>query len=304
MANIQWCLTKPKHTQHLCTYDRCHAMRMETVLITCKYCGSENVVKYGKRGDTQYYWCKDCNHTFAWNNALPGMRYPSEQIAAAISLFYDGLSFDAIRRQLDSLYQIYPSDSTVYEWIVRFTKFAVKEAKLSDIQVGDIWIADETVLKIDTGDVWFWDIIDDETRFLLASHMSMSRTTKDAEMLMSKALEATSKAPKVIITDKLRAYLDGIELVFGADTKHVLSEGFTIEPNTNLIERFHGTLKARTKVMRGMQNRETARLIMDGWLVHYNFFRPHEALGNKTPAKVAKAIFPYSNWKDIVAAYK
>jgi putative transposase len=304
MENIKWCTATPKNTQHLCNYERCHAVRTETVLITCKYCGSDNVVKYGKRGATQYYWCKDCNHTFAWNNALPGMRYPSEQIAAAISLFYDGLSFDAIRRQLDSLYQIYPSDSTVYEWVVRFTKFAVKEAKFCDIQVGELWLADETVLKIDTGDVWFWDIIDDETRFLLASHMSTSRTTKDAEILMSKAFEATNKAPRVIITDKLRAYLDGIELVFGTDTKHVLSHGFKIEPNTNLIERFHGTLKARTKIMRGMQNRETARLIMDGWLVHYNFFRPHEALGNKTPSEVAKAKFPYSNWKDVVLAYK
>jgi transposase InsO family protein len=73
-----------------------------------------------------------------------------------------------------------------------------------------------------------------------------------------------------------------------------------VEPNTNLIERFHGTLKARTKVMRGMQNRETARLIMDGWLVHYNFFRPHEALGNKTPGEMAKVGFPYKTWKDVV----
>jgi transposase-like protein len=125
------------------------------------------------------------------------MRYPPEQIASALSQFYDGLSIDAIRRQLQHDYNIYPSDSTVYEWVVRFTKEAVKEAKLSDVHVGDVWVADETVLKIDTGDVWFWDIIDDRTRFLLASHMSMTRTTKDAQTLMGKALAVASKPPRV-----------------------------------------------------------------------------------------------------------
>jgi transposase-like protein len=146
------------------------------------------------------------------------MRYSSEQIAAALSMFYDGLSLNAIRRQLQSIYAVYPSDSTVYEWIVRFTRKAVSEARDEMAEVGNVWIADETVLKIDNANVWFWDIIDDETRFLLASHISFARTTQDAEKLMTRALKAAGKAPKVIITDKLRAYLDGIELVFGRDT--------------------------------------------------------------------------------------
>jgi len=172
-----------------------------------------------------------------------------------------------------------------------------------DVHVGDTWVADETVLKLDKGiQIWFWDIEDSKIRFLLASHMSVTRGIQDAKQLMMKAYQTAKKHPRAIITDKLAAYLDGIELVFGADAKHVQSKGFTVEPNTNLIERFHGTLKARTKVMRGMHNRETARLIMDGWLVHYNFFRPHESLADRTPASVAKASFPYYSWKDVVIA--
>ena len=277
---------------------QCQAVSTEA--ITCKYCGSTNVVKYGKKGDTQYYLCKDCGHTFAWNNALPGMRYPPDQIATAISLFYDGLSIDAIRRQIDSIYKVYPSDSTVYEWIVRFSRRAVKEARFTNLKVGDLWIADETMLNIDGQNVWFWDVIDDETRFLLASRVSYTRTTRDAQALFEQASKRADKIPETVITDKLYAYLDGIELVFGGDAEHVLSEGFRIQPNTNLIERFHGTLKARTKVMRGLKNLESAIEFTDGWLVNYNFFRPHEALGNKTPAQVAKADFQYKSWKDVV----
>ena len=272
-----------------------------TCSITCKHCGSTNVMKYGTKGRLQYYKCNDCHRKFAGNNAIPGMRFPPNQVAAAVSMYYDGLSIDAIRRQLQSQYNIYPSDSTVYEWVIRFTEAAVKEAKITDVKVGDIWIADETVLKMDEGkDVWFWDVIDDKTRFLLASYISLTRTTLSAKALMDKAAERAGKAPRIVITDKLAAYFDGIELAFGAYTKHIPSQGFSVEPNTNLIERFHGTLKARTKVMRGMKNKETAKLITDGWLVHYNFFRPHEALNNKTPGQIAKAAFKYKSWQDVV----
>jgi hypothetical protein len=121
---------------------------------------------------------------------------------------------------------------------------------------------------------------------------------------MRKAAERAGKIPKVVITDKLAAYLDGVEIAFGADTEHVRSKGFTIQPNTNLIERFHGTLKDRTKVMRGLKNVESAIEFTDGWLVHYNFFRPHSVLGDKTPAEAAGLQSPYKNWADVVNSSK
>jgi hypothetical protein len=61
----------------------------------------------------------------------------------------------------------------------------------------------------------------------------------------------------------------------------------------------HGTIKSRTKVMRGLHTVESARLFLDGWLVHYNFFRPHMSLRDRTPAQVAGIRFPLRNWKDV-----
>jgi hypothetical protein len=116
---------------------------------------------------------------------------------------------------------------------------------------------------------------------------------------MKQAYERTGKTPRVIYTDKLRAYLEGIEKVFGADTRHTQGGPFDVENNTNLIERFHGTLKERTKVMRGLHTIESARRFLDGWLVHYNFFRPHTSLRDMTPAQVAGIKFPFRNWKDV-----
>ena len=266
----------------------------------CKFCGSRRIVRYGHWQNQQRWWCKDCKRKFADNDAPPNMKTPSVQIASALSMFYEGMSLNAIRRHLEQTYNNCPSDSTVYGWVSKYTKVAVSKAKGYKADVGDVWIADETVLKIGGRKLWFWDIIDDKTRFLLASHISLTRTTSSARTLMESAAKRADKAPKVVITDKLQAYLDGIELAFGAETRHIPSKKLTAGPGTQLIERFHGTLKARTKIMRGLKKKETATLIMNGWLVHYNFFRPHEGLQNKTPAEKAGVKFPYRNWLDIV----
>jgi transposase-like protein len=229
------------------------------------------------------------------------MKTPIDQVGAAIGMYYEGQSLNKVCRLLNQIYHSYPSDSTVYRWVVRFTKRAVNEAENYKPNVGDLWVADETVLDIDGKNVWFWDIIDAKTRFLLASRLSRSRTIKEATLLMNEAKRRAGKSPKTILTDKLAAYLDGIELVFGADTKHIQSKPFTIENSTNLIERFHGTLKDRTKIMRGLKDIKSARLITEGWLLHYNYIRPHEALKGKTPAEVAGIKYPYHNWEGVVA---
>ncbi len=91
-----------------------------------------------------------------------------------------------------------------------------------------------------------------------------------------------------------------MELAFGAETKHIAAKKLTAKPGTQLIERFQSTLKDRTKVMRSFFRKGTAKIVTDGWLAHYNFFRPHSALNEKTPAEVAGADSPFKNWADVV----
>ena len=270
----------------------------------CKYCGSTDIVRYGRVNAVQYWWCKDCKRKFADNDALPDMKTPIMQVASALSMYYRGMSIDEIRAHLNQQYNASPSSSTIYYWICRFTEEAEAKTRDHKPNVGYVWVADETILNIGGKKVWFWDLIDVKTRFLLASHMSYTRTTQHAQALVEKAVVRAGKAPKVIITDRLSAYLDGVELALGGDTQHVQSRGFALKPNTNLIERFHGILKSRTKVMRGLKTPETALLFLDGWLTYYNFFRPHETLGNKTPAEKAGLNIPLKNWLDVVKQSK
>jgi len=217
-------------------------------------------------------------------------------------MYYEGMSVKAIRRNLQQEYGNMPSTATIYEWIQKYTQYATDSIKgYEPKNIGDTWIADETVLEIDGQNVWLWDIIDDKTRYLLATRISRSRTTQDAQMLIDRAIKTAVKEPKKVITDKLASYLD---VRYGKDAEHIQSRPFAVGDNTQLIERFHSTLKQRTKVMRGLKNIDTAHDFIEGWLVHYNYLRPHTALNDKTPAEVAGIDFPYKNWADIIRKHK
>ena len=273
----------------------------EKDLVDCKFCGSVNVVRNGTFRSVQRWLCKSCGRAFVDNQALPKMKTSINQIADSISMYYRGMSLNDIRGHSGQEYKNHPSDSAIYNWVVRFSKIAVEETKRHTPKVGDTWIADETALFVGGNHrYWLLDVIDSDTRYLLASRLSPTRTSKDIALLMKEAHRKAGKAPKRILTDKWQAYLNGIELVFGAEAKHIQSSPFEGKDSTAIIERWHGTLKDRTKVMRGFKQAKTARLILDGWLVFYNYFRPHESLNDKPPAQVAGIKFPFKNWLDVV----
>ncbi len=52
--------------------------------------------------------------------------------------------------------------------------------------------------------------------------------------------------------------------------------------------------------MRDLKGEESAQLVMDGWGIHYNFFRPHMGLGGKTPAEAAGIKYSVKNWIEVV----
>jgi putative transposase len=293
-------------------------LKVTTEKVLCKNCGSPRVVKHGSYKGKQWWLCRDCGKSWTDNNAVFHGHLPAECVSYALGAYYDGLSLNAIRRNLKSQYDVYPSSATIFDWINKYTQKAISETATLNPKVGDIWIADESYVRIDqrkdgTGQdvenpyskskkgkwVIFWDIIDADTRFLLASLVTTTRSSTDAKKLMELAAKRARKAPRVVVTDKLKAYIEGIELAYGADTNHIQGSPFDVEANTNLIERFHGSLKARTKVMRGLRNPESTKFFTDGWLAYYNFLRPHMSLG-MTPAQASYIKCPSNDWSELI----
>lgn len=280
--------------------------KLKTERLKCRYCGSDIVWKYGKnRSGVQRYKCPKCDKVFLDKDALPKMRVSVRQLGDVIGQYYGGMSLKELRRQFEQQHNESLSRSSFDRWLARFSKIATDEANKYHPKVGDTWLADECVLKIGGKNVWCWDIIDSDTRFLLATHLSLTRTTQDARELMDKAARTAGRVPKAVITDSLRAYIDGIELAFGSETKHIQSQPFAeADLSTNKIERWHSTLRTRMDIMRGLKSLKTAQTLLDGWLVHYNFFRPHESLENRTPAEAAGVKFSYKDWLDVIESQR
>jgi len=277
--------------------------------VVCKFCGRQNTRKYGFSKGVQAYFCNDCQRKFIGTDALAHGRVSPSFIANALNEYYDGLSFHEIEHKIDRQTDAGISHTAVINWVNKYTNEAIRQTKDLHPKVGNVWIADETYIKTDikTKDpkgVVFWDIIDADTRFLLASRITTTRNIQDAKQLMELAAKRADKTPKVVVTDKLAAYIDGIELAYGSDAKHWQGSPFSVERSTALIERFHNTLKDRTKVMRDLRDRNTLKRFTDGYLVHYNFFRQNMALGNKTPAEAAGLKYDSHSWFDVVGVKK
>lgn len=268
--------------------------------VACKYCQSTNTRKYGFVGGVQNYFCNACRRKFKVDDRLYRMKTPYTQVASALDDYYKGKSINEIRDSLNVHYNNLPSSKSVYGWIVKYTDDVSKRFRDYHPEVGNVWVADETVLDIDGKNVWMYDIIDEKTRYLLATRITTARTTKDAQLLMEQAEERAGKKPRLVITDKQNSYLDGIELAYGSDTEHVQSNPFAPTEDTQRIERFHGTLKERTKVMRGLKSIDTAIQFIDGYIAYYNYLRPHESLGGKTPAESANVDYTAKSWADVI----
>ncbi|MBI4180511.1 MAG: DDE-type integrase/transposase/recombinase [Chloroflexi bacterium] len=242
------------------------------------------------------------------STALPRGRVSASFIANALQEYYSGMSLHSIEENIEAQTDGDISHVAVNKWINKFTNKAIRETQHLHPNVGDTWIADETYIQTDVKGtdpkgVVFWDIIDAKTRFLLASRVTTTRSTQDAKQLMELAAKRAGKTPKIVVTDKLAAYIDGIELAFGADTIHRQGSPFKLlgtGKNTSLIERFHNSLKERTKVMRDLRDKDTLKRFTDGWLVYYNFFRPNMALNELPPAQVAGLEYDWHSWADVV----
>ena len=133
----------------------------EVVLVTpivCKNCGSEAVKKFGNYKGVPRFYCKVCHRKFKADDDVFHMKVPSEYVSSALSMYYSGMSVNDICTTLKQEHNYNPSNSVVYKWIDKYTPLATKHFQNYHPQVGDIWIANETVLNLDgEHSIWFYD---------------------------------------------------------------------------------------------------------------------------------------------------
>jgi putative transposase len=259
--------------------------------MNCKYCDLENVVKNGNVKGVQVYKCKNCGHRFTEGSAFPKMRTESRIISTSIDFYFEGLSIRKISNQLEKLYGVHVSNVSIWKWIMKYSTLVSKYVETLSPQVLGMYHLDETAIKCSGVQKWFWEMIDEQTKFLVSSHLSGSRTTKDAIEVFEKSIRITKRKPVSIYCDGLPAYVDGYNHVFRTLKKEGRPElirrvGIRNVHNQNAVERLHSTLKDRLKPTRGLKGEDTVRTLLEGWVVHYNYVRKHQTI-KMTPAQAS-----------------
>ena len=278
----------------------------------CPICGlKDNVIKRGIRhnqsGSIQRLYCKQCNKRFTGRAAaFKGMKNKTNIITTALDLYYRGLSLRQIVQHLEASHKLKISHGTIYYWIKKYVELITNNMGELNARFSDRWHADETILKVNGRHLLLWSLLDSETRFLIATHISSKRGEEDASVLMKKGAKTSREKPLEIVTDGLSSYDNAILKEFGSNPGEPLIhlQGSLTKALNNKMERMNGTIKSRTKNMAGLYNTESAIRFANGFSIYYNFIKPHTSLNQKTPAEAAGIANERYTWLDMIIKSK
>ena len=193
----------------------------------CPKCGSIRVVKFGNYNGKQLYKCKDCRTKFR-EGLLKKSRYSPETVALTLDLYFSGTSFRKTARIVSDHFGLTLGATTIYDWVQRFVPMISAYANSFAPKLSDTWHADELFVKMKEGDTkksrtgnqvdriaYLWNVMDRDTRFLLASKLSRYRDAVGGEKAFKEAIEnAHGSIPQRILTDALHGYKDAIGFAF------------------------------------------------------------------------------------------
>jgi transposase-like protein len=165
--------------------------------IKCDQCGSIRVMKYGTYKEKQVYKCKDCQHMFKESSLLKGLKFDPEIITFALDLYFSGLSLRKVARNLNDHFELDLSFSTVYSWIQKYIPRISENVNSLIPQLSNQWHVDELFVKMKGGETrkgqsgisYLWNIMDRESRFLIASKLSEKRDINGAIQAFNEAIK-------------------------------------------------------------------------------------------------------------------
>ncbi|MCF1464035.1 IS6 family transposase [Agrobacterium vitis] len=171
-------------------------------------------------------------------------RFAAEVIAHAVWLYF---RFPLSLRMVEDLLAargIIVSHQTVRLWAEKFGRhFANDIRKRSAGRLGDKWHLDEVVITIGGRKHWLWRAVDQDG-FVIDVLVQSRRNAKAAKRLMRKLVKAQGRAPRVMITDKIRSY--------GAAKREVIPgvEHRSHKGLNNRAENSHQPVRRRERIMK------------------------------------------------------
>jgi len=261
----------------------------------CPKCKSTDITKWGFRFNhttkKRRYLCKKCRGTFTVDDGFWKTKKKREMITACLDLYMNGMSLRKVSSHTKQFSFDGVSHSAVMKWLRKYSTITQPFTESLPIAICGIYHADEIFLKCKGEQHYYWDLIDRSSRFLVATHYSTQRSAESAKILLGKAKKKASE-PEYVITDGLPAYVNVINKIWYKNTltRHERKKHIRItardDYRNNIIERIQGTIRERIKVMRGFHNPKSAELILNLFVIWYNFLRVHQGIC-MTPAEKA-----------------
>src|SRR3989344_4857119 len=120
--------------------------------------------------------------------------------------------------------------------------------------------------------------MDTKTRYMVSSDYMINRTLENMTKVLANARKKTGDQIKIVTTDGLKGYPRVLKKTFGLKThwnhKSRITHNIVIAFERGFnhkIERLHNSIRERTKIFRGFGNLESAKAIMKGYEIYYNF---------------------------------
>ncbi|WP_027802367.1 IS6 family transposase [Paraburkholderia dilworthii] len=192
-----------------------------------------------------------------------GYRFPPDVIGYAVWLYYRfPLSLRVVEellaaRGIDLTYE------TVRRWSVRFGLGIARRIRSTALARGDKWHLDEVVVTLNRKKHWLWRAVDQHGTVLDVLVQSR-RDRCAAKRLMRKLPKKHGRAPRVLITDKLKSYA-AANSDLGLNVEHRQHKGLN-----NRADNSHQPTRVHEKVMRRFKS-----------VRHLQRFTPvHDQVGN------------------------
>ncbi len=82
--------------------------------------------------------------------------------------------------QVENIFEGHLSQSTVHYWIHKYARLVKGYVDTLKPELGGKYHHDETEVKVDGNGRYFWETIDEDTRFIVTSLLTESRNSSDA----------------------------------------------------------------------------------------------------------------------------
>jgi transposase-like protein len=134
------------------------------------------------------------------------MRANPHAITVALDLYFKGVSLRKIVDQLNQFERVNVSHVAVLKWIQKYVTVMRDYVDAMRPELSQVFHADETKVNIRGQWVWLWHLMDGDTRFLLANHVSKCGNVGDAREAFQEARTVAKTEPRVLLTDGLSSY--------------------------------------------------------------------------------------------------